>query len=114
MSAQFKRPVESRSGSRDEGFKAAITDFKNNNAQQQTDIVKQKLVWFATSNVGIAIWVGLIVMIVLWLLNPPMVRAAGKSDLEKQKPSLTVIAGWGGVSAGVVLLAPYIWKMFQK
>lgn len=111
--SQFQAPPDINAGSRDAGFASAIQQYKTNNQQQQGALLKQKAMRWVTSSVGLGLIVGLLVMVMLWLINPPMVRESGKSNLEKQKPSLTKVVGWGVISGSIVALTPILMKVSQ-
>jgi hypothetical protein len=105
--ATFQTPppeVLGRGDVRDKAWRSRMEQLD----MQRSQDVQAKLVGAVTSSWGLAVIAGLVVMLLLWFLNPPMVQQGGRSSLEKQKPSPLKIVAWG-VGAGLVVgLTPLV------
>ena len=78
---------------------------------QRNQDIQAKMMSAITSSWGMAVIAGLLVMLLLWFLNPPMVQQSGRSSLEKQKPSLLKIGAWGVAAGLMVGLTPIVLRM---
>lgn len=69
----------------------------------------------ASSNVGLALIGGLLTMIMLYVINPPMVQTkSAQGDLERPRRNPAKIFAWSTVSGVVILLAPGVIKFIQS
>ena len=79
-------------------------------AVQQQEVSRRRIWELCTCPTGLAFFTGLVVMLVLWIMNPPMVQMGGKSNLEKQQPCGLKIVMWGAAAAAVVGLSPVFFR----
>jgi hypothetical protein len=63
---------------------------------------------------GQALIGSLIVMVVLFVLNPPMVQSKKNSDIEKPQRDIRKILIWSGITAGLIVVVPVGVKYFQN
>lgn len=69
---------------------------------------------WAASSVFQALLGGTLIIIFLWILNPPMVQSKKNSDIEHPQKDCRKIVAWGGITAVLILVLPPLYQRFQK
>ena len=71
-----------------------------------------------TSPLGQAIVGGIVVGVVLWILNPPMVQSKQKnesgSDMQHPVRDSKKVLIWVGVTSAIILAAPFVVKFIRS
>ena len=109
----FQTPVVPTLGHgtvRDSNWRDAFKQVDFERAVQQQEVSRRRIWELCTCPTGLAFFTGLVVMLVLWIMNPPMVQMGGKSNLEKQQPCGLKIVMWGAAAAAVVGLSPVFFR----
>lgn len=110
----FQPPPQSVGSARDKSWTDAMQHVDFQQAMEKQAANRKKLWSMATSPTGLAVFTGVLVMMLLWIFNPPMVQQSGKSSIEKQKPSTLKIVIWGLLAAAIVFFSPMVWKLANQ
>lgn len=62
------------------------------------------------SSVGVSLCTVILVALILWIINPPMVQKKTESDIEKVRPSAVKIIVWSLLAGTLVFIGPFIVK----
>jgi len=67
------------------------------------------------SSWGQAVAASLIVMLALWIINPPMIQTRKENEIENSSHrSMTKVLVWGGITGVLVMTVPLIVKRLSK
>ena len=94
-----------------EAFQAAV------NPQQSDLAISNSREWFKKitfSTVGQAIIGTFIVVLFLYVFNPPMVQSKSESDIEHPTRNLKKVMIWGAITGVLILSLPYAIRHLQK
>lgn len=94
-----------------EAFHAALNPPQLPPRENRTHEVLKKVLFSAW---GQSVIGALIVMVVLYVLNPPMVQSKNESDISHATRDSRKILVWGGITAALIFGLPLAYQQLQK